>query len=809
MEAEVAPMAVAAEEPVSAPAVDEQPAPSSPKPTRNLGDEAEVLMASPIVIRQPAMSDDAVAAAPVPDALTTPQPPPQEAEAMPQDTADGALRQYPLFAVAQQNDMLTPSPLAAMASPQPIAASPFQMDFNHEAPVASPPPAAMSPGPLPIAASPLVIGMPAVGGAAPSPAPVASPLPAATPASYMSDYNHIEPEPSPMMASFPATPLAAPEMDDTAVEGVEVPADEALAGSPISLSQEHAALTPAPVQQEDEPAEQGEDDMMDADMGDGGAETPLTFVSDRRSTPLPSDPSPIMFGPPGSVPHSAAAGVPRSSNVSFQGFGGAPCVDSPSLQGLVAPAINSSPYMQPSLSPMEEAGSIPPPMHAAAATPGEDTHPRAPACTPEVGPVPTWTLANTPLQCGIAAAAEALSQLPTTPSAFDATDAMEQEQTASPISLSGEPIHASEPEAAPVATTPIAAQTSSKSVMSSRSPLPGSSMRPKTPGAKPTPGSKPTPVLKPVTPGAAKAVSPYVHVESRYNKTPVTAAAVSKPAQSQPLTSSKATPVAPTNAAAGAKSVKRVSIHTPEGPRSAAPQRKEVVPTPYRPATARAQPQTETAETVAAESSAPSQPAEDAMMEQASDAAVAPTASAAAEQRRAQAAERLKAIHATETGTASTPGYLQTTHAFAVKTAKTVKSKVDASSYDPRSLRQLKKEVKELTAKKAKGKDVGLAEVRSSKLTPNVKETELPLPVDDEGSDIEAEYNEAQENELTAAMAGLEVAAPKNGPMPLRGLPAPKGRHLRFGETGAVSESPQRVVLRGLPVATGKYKRFE
>jgi hypothetical protein len=39
--------------------------------------------------------------------------------------------------------------------------------------------------------------------------------------------------------------------------------------------------------------------------------------------------------------------------------------------------------------------------------------------------------------------------------------------------------------------------------------------------------------------------------------------------------------------------------------------------------------------------------------------------------------------------------------------------------------------------------------------------------------------------------------------------PSPQGRHLRFTDTGKAAESPQRVVLRGMPVAHGKYKRFE
>lgn len=36
----------------------------------------------------------------------------------------------------------------------------------------------------------------------------------------------------------------------------------------------------------------------------------------------------------------------------------------------------------------------------------------------------------------------------------------------------------------------------------------------------------------------------------------------------------------------------------------------------------------------------------------------------------------------------------------------------------------------------------------------------------------------------------------------------PQGLHRRFDDEGDAVDSPQRVVLRGLPLATGKYKRW-
>lgn len=64
---------------------------------------------------------------------------------------------------------------------------------------------------------------------------------------------------------------------------------------------------------------------------------------------------------------------------------------------------------------------------------------------------------------------------------------------------------------------------------------------------------------------------------------------------------------------------------------------------------------------------------------------------------------------------------------------------------------------------------------------------------------------------LVAAMGTLEIAKPGTRgsvPAPLRGVPVPQGHHQRFDDEGNAKESPARVVLRGMPVATGSYKRW-
>ncbi|GLI65474.1 hypothetical protein VaNZ11_009012 [Volvox africanus] len=115
-------------------------------------------------------------------------------------------------------------------------------------------------------------------------------------------------------------------------------------------------------------------------------------------------------------------------------------------------------------------------------------------------------------------------------------------------------------------------------------------------------------------------------------------------------------------------------------------------------------------------------------------------------------------------------------------------------------------DVMEVIAKEEAQSD--LTEARTSKLTPEVPGRQVLITDDDEDSDDQVACFEDQEEDLVAAMIGLAVAPTPKAPIPLRGLPVPQGRHIRFDAKGKPLESPERTVLRGLPVATGKHTRF-
>lgn len=55
----------------------------------------------------------------------------------------------------------------------------------------------------------------------------------------------------------------------------------------------------------------------------------------------------------------------------------------------------------------------------------------------------------------------------------------------------------------------------------------------------------------------------------------------------------------------------------------------------------------------------------------------------------------------------------------------------------------------------------------------------------------------------------MELA--EGGFAPLKGLPQPMGRHIRFDAGGDAIELPTsgKVVLQGLPAATGSHMRFD
>eukprot|EP00887_Chlorella_sp_A99_P008063 scaffold12.g8063.t1 len=122
-----------------------------------------------------------------------------------------------------------------------------------------------------------------------------------------------------------------------------------------------------------------------------------------------------------------------------------------------------------------------------------------------------------------------------------------------------------------------------------------------------------------------------------------------------------------------------------------------------------------------------------------------------------------------------------------------LKSKVVASpgSFDPRSLRQLKKEV--ATKLEERRLAVGGAG-------------------EDEGAEEEEEEGHEEEDgeqagELADALGALCLGGGMAGP--LRGLPTPAGVHIRFDDAGEPEASPrQRLHLRGLPEPEGRHIRF-
>ena len=46
-------------------------------------------------------------------------------------------------------------------------------------------------------------------------------------------------------------------------------------------------------------------------------------------------------------------------------------------------------------------------------------------------------------------------------------------------------------------------------------------------------------------------------------------------------------------------------------------------------------------------------------------------------------------------------------------------------------------------------------------------------------------------------------------PEPLKGVPVPQGKHIRFDEEGNVEEAENRTLLRGVPKARGTHIRFD
>lgn len=134
-----------------------------------------------------------------------------------------------------------------------------------------------------------------------------------------------------------------------------------------------------------------------------------------------------------------------------------------------------------------------------------------------------------------------------------------------------------------------------------------------------------------------------------------------------------------------------------------------------------------------------------------------------------------------------------------------VKSKVVvAESFEPRSLRQLKKEYRELKA---------------AREAPALDES--ASDPEDDGEDDECRQDAGSSNDdadssaedLAAALDGLCIGAPDAGSkVLLRGVPVAKGAHLRFEgdqDEAVLTPGANKVALRGIPQAAGRHMRFD
>ncbi len=507
-------------------------------------DDPTVLLASPIIMAVPTAYEAATSAA----APEVEEPRAVETEEGPAAVPDVA---------APSAEMPTPSPPpAAMAHGTPMAITPIPMASPIEQHLAEAAPA-LSPLPM---ASPMSVMEedPAadVDQPAPSPAPAMqrSPLPAGTPLSFMSDAITAGMGPS---ASLPATPLSitASIMDAMGEQMSPFPADdEELAdqydelptGSPASFGQAAAPLTPGGPQAMDE-----DEAMMDATpagAAPSAAATPATFLSDvpyASSTPLAPGVSPMAAMAavgPASVPHAAAPVFPRASDsaASFQGFTPMPESRTAASQDAESPAFTlpTADPNTPSLGMEPSASAMPP----------------APASTPmqELAPEPTDEPSTSMMEdCAAQDASACIGE--------GSDEQVAVTKTATPQ--------------ASKATPSIAPKSAAKTPVG-KSPL-ASKVTPMRAGLTPsrTAGTKATPTTKPATTPSGPSSS-YVYVESRYKTPAASTTPAAKPRTPMAPADVASTPVAPTTTTMGTKSAKRVSIQTPEGPRSTAPQRK-------------------------------------------------------------------------------------------------------------------------------------------------------------------------------------------------------------------------------------------
>ncbi|KAL3137920.1 hypothetical protein ABBQ38_005167 [Trebouxia sp. C0009 RCD-2024] len=143
--------------------------------------------------------------------------------------------------------------------------------------------------------------------------------------------------------------------------------------------------------------------------------------------------------------------------------------------------------------------------------------------------------------------------------------------------------------------------------------------------------------------------------------------------------------------------------------------------------------------------------------------------------------------------------------------ATRVSSQVHASpSYDPRSLRQLKKEVADKLAKKA-----AAAKAKAEMAVP----PPTPAGLYESESDVEMSPSPVStkhikgvdDDELCDALGSLEIQSAGKSKEPLRGLPVPQGMHIRFDNDGhaMVSPSSTQTRLRGVPAPRNSHIRFD
>ncbi|KAL0034601.1 hypothetical protein WJX79_010045 [Trebouxia sp. C0005] len=154
------------------------------------------------------------------------------------------------------------------------------------------------------------------------------------------------------------------------------------------------------------------------------------------------------------------------------------------------------------------------------------------------------------------------------------------------------------------------------------------------------------------------------------------------------------------------------------------------------------------------------------------------------------------------------------TYAATIPASK-LESKIHASpSYDPRSLRQLRKEVATKLAKAAAVKVIA----------DNAPAAPMPVPAGLHDYESQSDtgmspgpFNESPQeytkegDDLCNALGSLDIQSASKSKEPLRGLPVPQGMHIRFDDDGQAMPSPGagQIRLRGVPAPRSSHIRFD